>query len=84
LCRYTASQGLRPELLNDQSVALSPDVLAHIDRTTSKTVRFLDTGAGKPVGEEITHALEVGALYKLNPVEKPNHSLKAPGFNPWT
>lgn len=52
-------QGLRPELLNDQSVALSSDTLALIDRATSKTVRFLDTGAGKPVGEDVHHPLEV-------------------------
>ena len=50
---------MRPELLNDQSVALSPDTLALIDRTNSKAVRFLDTSAGKPVGEEINHPLEV-------------------------
>eukprot|EP00227_Mantoniella_beaufortii_P020105 CAMPEP_0197575096 /NCGR_PEP_ID=MMETSP1326-20131121/609_1 /TAXON_ID=1155430 /ORGANISM="Genus nov. species nov., Strain RCC2288" /LENGTH=759 /DNA_ID=CAMNT_0043137801 /DNA_START=154 /DNA_END=2433 /DNA_ORIENTATION=+ len=53
------SPGLRPEMLNAQSVALSPDTLAIIDRSTSKTVRFLDTSAGKPVGEEMTHSMEV-------------------------
>jgi intraflagellar transport protein 80 len=33
--------------------------LAIIDRTTSQTVKFLDTSAGKAVGEEVTHALEI-------------------------
>ena len=56
------SAGLRPELLNDQSVALSPDCLALIDRKTSKKVLFLDTAAGKPVGEELVHPLEVTSV----------------------
>lgn len=52
-------QGLRPELLNMQSIALSKDVLAIVDRSTSKSVRFFDCAQGKPLGEEVTHALEV-------------------------
>mmetsp|Transcript_45447 Transcript_45447/g.72922 ORF Transcript_45447/g.72922 Transcript_45447/m.72922 type:complete len:761 (-) Transcript_45447:178-2460(-) len=51
--------GMRPELITEQSAALSPDTLALIDRSTSKVVRFLDTAAGKAVGDEVTHALEV-------------------------
>jgi len=52
-------QGLRTEFLNAQSVSLSNDVLALIDRADSKSVRFFDTAQGKPIGNPITHTLEI-------------------------
>eukprot|EP00899_Mesostigma_viride_P006413 jgi/Mesvir1/15773/Mv03342-RA.1 len=55
-------QGLRVDLLNAQSVTLANDILAVIDRSDSKTIRFFDTVSGKPMGDPISHNQEVVEL----------------------
>ena len=50
-------QGLRTELLNSQSVTLSPETLAVIDKADPKTIRIFDAASGKARGEPIVHAL---------------------------
>uniref|UniRef100_A0A7S0WTZ1 Intraflagellar transport protein 80 homolog n=1 Tax=Chlamydomonas leiostraca TaxID=1034604 RepID=A0A7S0WTZ1_9CHLO len=55
-------QGLRPELLNRQMLALSNDTIAVLDAgqaTNGSTVRFFDTAQGRPIGEPFTHSLEI-------------------------
>ncbi len=53
--------GLRTELLNYQSVSLSNDVLAVIDKgeSESKAIRFFDSTNAKPLGDPITHSMEI-------------------------
>jgi len=53
-------QGLRTELLNPQMVSLSTDVVAVLDQQASGgVVRLFDTAQGRPVGEPLSHNLEV-------------------------
>eukprot|EP00164_Ancoracysta_twista_P001772 GFYU01002327.1.p1 GENE.GFYU01002327.1~~GFYU01002327.1.p1 ORF type:complete len:763 (-),score=200.01 GFYU01002327.1:142-2430(-) len=51
--------GIRSEFLNHQSVALSDDCLAVIDKTDSSVVRLFDPSNGRPFPEVIQHSLEV-------------------------
>jgi intraflagellar transport protein 80 len=66
--------GLRTELLNYQSVSISNDVLAVIDKgeLESKAVRFFDTASGKPLGDPITHSMEIVeiALSQFGPISE--------------
>jgi intraflagellar transport protein 80 len=52
-------QGLRTEFLNAQSVALSNDCVAIIDRGNEQVVRLFDTATGKPMGEPVKHSMEM-------------------------
>merc|ERR1712093_530860 len=51
--------GLRPEFLNRQTVSLSADVVAIIDRANPKTVRLFDTANGKELCEPFMHQLDI-------------------------
>mmetsp|Transcript_10377 Transcript_10377/g.19632 ORF Transcript_10377/g.19632 Transcript_10377/m.19632 type:complete len:756 (+) Transcript_10377:193-2460(+) len=55
-------QGLRTEFLNHESISLSNDTMAVIDRSDSKAVRFFDSATGKQIGEPVTHNLEICEL----------------------
>eukprot|EP00823_Brevimastigomonas_motovehiculus_P003574 TRINITY_DN219_c0_g1_i1.p1 TRINITY_DN219_c0_g1~~TRINITY_DN219_c0_g1_i1.p1 ORF type:complete len:839 (+),score=261.42 TRINITY_DN219_c0_g1_i1:24-2519(+) len=50
---------LRPHLLKNGSISLSPDALALIDRTTPTQVHVLDVTSGKPLTDPITHSLDI-------------------------
>mmetsp|Transcript_39397 Transcript_39397/g.47784 ORF Transcript_39397/g.47784 Transcript_39397/m.47784 type:complete len:763 (-) Transcript_39397:804-3092(-) len=52
-------QGLRTEFLNGESINLSNDTLAIIDRSDCKVIRFFNTTDGKQIGEPITHTIEI-------------------------
>ncbi|KAK3271476.1 Intraflagellar transport protein 80 [Cymbomonas tetramitiformis] len=52
-------QGLRTEFLNGESVCVSGDTVAVIDRSDSKAIRFFDAAGGKQIGEPVTHTLEI-------------------------
>lgn len=53
--------GLRTEFLNYQSVSVSNDVIAVIDKGEGKSqaIRFLDANSGKQLGDPLTHTMEV-------------------------
>jgi len=51
--------GLRPEFLNRQTVSLSDDVVAIIDRANAKAVRLFDTATGKDLCEPLVHQLDI-------------------------
>uniref|UniRef100_A0A7S0RGA6 Intraflagellar transport protein 80 homolog n=1 Tax=Pyramimonas obovata TaxID=1411642 RepID=A0A7S0RGA6_9CHLO len=57
-------QGLRTEFLNSESITLSDDTLAVIDRSDAKgaAVRLFESATGKQIGEPITHTLEITDL----------------------
>lgn len=50
--------GLRPELLTPELVALSPDTVALVDRSSKGLIRFLDL-QGKPMSDPLVHWEEV-------------------------
>lgn len=57
--------GMRPEYLNKDMVALSPDVVAVIDSVDPKIVNILDPVSGRPTGingGRFMHSAEVSAL----------------------
>lgn len=55
-------QGLRTEFLNGESISLSEDTLAVIDRSDSKSVRFFESATGKQIGEPLVHTIEISDL----------------------
>ena len=59
ICELKTKGFARPDVLSDVCASLSPDTCAIVDRNDTKCVRFLDTSAGRPVGEDVTHTLEV-------------------------
>eukprot|EP00798_Chlamydomonas_sp_ICE-L_P008266 gene8266-1535_t len=58
--------GLRTELLNQQMISLSTDTVAVLDQGAAQgggsLVRFFDAAQGRPVGEPMTHSLEIKAI----------------------
>jgi intraflagellar transport protein 80 len=54
--------GLRPESLNKNTVALCNDCVAILDRTDSKTVRVFDTATGKALTGAVSHKAEITHL----------------------
>ena len=59
ICELKTQGFARPESLSDGNAALAPDTCAVVDRNDARVVRFLDTNAGRPVGEDVTHDLDV-------------------------
>jgi len=58
-------QGFRPEFLNEDSVSLSSDCIAILDRTDMKTIKVFDSMTGRPIGGgggEIKHEVEISKL----------------------
>ncbi|KAK3738527.1 hypothetical protein QZH41_012034, partial [Actinostola sp. cb2023] len=57
-------QGLRTDVLNEQTVTLSNDTIAIKDRKDEKLVYLFETLSGKPVGsgEPLVHTLEVADI----------------------
>jgi len=51
--------GLRSEFLNRETVALSPNCVAIVDRTDSMTVRCFDVATGKSLSGSIVHKCEI-------------------------
>lgn len=53
--------GLRTEFLNHQSISLSNEIVAIIDKGGGKshTIRFIDSNTGKQIGEPIIHSMEI-------------------------
>lgn len=51
--------GLRPEFLNKHTVSISPDCVAVLDRSDSKTVRCFDVQTGKSLAGSVTHKTEI-------------------------
>jgi intraflagellar transport protein 80 len=54
--------GLRPESLNANTVALSNDCVAILDRTDSKTVRCFDVVTGRQLPDTVSHKTEIVQL----------------------
>ena len=52
-------QGLNTEFINSQSISLSNDALAVIDKVDKRIVRIFDVVTGKQLTTPITHSLEV-------------------------
>ena len=59
ICELKTQGFARPESLSDGNAALAPDTCAVVDRNDARVVRFLDTNAGRPVGTDVTHDLDV-------------------------
>jgi intraflagellar transport protein 80 len=58
-------QGLRPEFLSEDTISISSDVVAILDRTDSLTIRCFDALTGRPLGGgmgEIKHDTEITKL----------------------
>jgi intraflagellar transport protein 80 len=58
-------QGLRAEFLNEDSVSLSADTVAILDRTDMKTIKCFDTLTGRPIAGgngDIKHDVEIQKL----------------------
>ncbi len=55
--------------MSKKRVALSPDVLAVIESTNPKIVRFYETATGKPLNYTIEHTLPITEI-SLNQVEQ--------------
>lgn len=51
-------QGMRPEYLTRDMVALSPDTVVIVDTVDSKHVHIMDTAAGRPLGK-VAHNVEI-------------------------
>jgi len=51
-------QGLRPEYLTKDLVAISPDTVVIVDSVDAKNIQILDANSGKPVSK-ISHSAEV-------------------------
>lgn len=51
--------GLRPDGISRQLVSLSPDTLA---LTMGSSVRCFDTAQGRPLGEALSHSVQVKAV----------------------
>lgn len=54
--------GFRPEFASHQSLALSADAAAWVDRAQPKVVRFLDCVSGKAPCKDFTHTLDVDEI----------------------
>lgn len=48
-------KGLQTQFLNTKTISLSSDVVAVIDRSDNKTIRFFDVSSGKPLGNGLFH-----------------------------
>ena len=49
ICELKTQGFARPESLSEGVAALAPDTCAVVDRNDARSVRFLDTNAGRPV-----------------------------------
>ena len=52
-------QGLRTEFLNSSCISLSPDVLAVVDSSDVRKVRFFNAMNGNPIGSDLTHTADI-------------------------
>jgi hypothetical protein len=55
--------------MSKKKVALSPDILAVIESTNNKIVRFYEVATGKPLNFTIEHTLPISEI-NLNQVEQ--------------
>ena len=66
-------QGLRPEYLTKDMVAISPDTLAVVDSVDNKVIQILDASSGRPISK-IVHTSEVANVqlnqHSLGPQER--------------
>lgn len=66
-------QGLRPEYLTKEMVALSPDTLAVVDTSDIKTIQLLDATSGRNI-TKLSHTVDVSGVmlnqHSLGPQER--------------
>ena len=57
-------EGLRTEFLDEQSVNISDDTLVVLDKADQgkSSIRFFETSQGKPIGEPITHVMDIVSI----------------------
>ena len=55
-------QGLRPEYLTKDLVAISPDTVVIVDSVDAKNIQILDANSGKPISK-IAHTAEVSVVH---------------------
>jgi len=51
--------GLRSEFLNHQTLSICRDAVALVDPSSPKTIRVFDVYTGRPMGQPLTHKLDV-------------------------
>ena len=52
-------QGMRSEVFNSQTVSMSSDIIAIIDHSDTKLIRFFDLATGKEAGKPLQHVLDI-------------------------